>query len=163
MSIVRFIPNVNRLAKAMSGPGGKHVSQAIEDAEAACRSWPRPPSRPSAHTSALSAWARRPGAFANCWICSRWICLPADRPSTPMCGACRSFAAAHSCRRRSAGPCWRVSAVSWRMSGRNPLADRHQPPSPQRLQPELRHSPVQNPVEPGGLFRDRGTRRAGFL
>ncbi len=34
MSEVRYIPNVNRLAKAMSGPGGKKVSQALDDADA---------------------------------------------------------------------------------------------------------------------------------
>ena len=35
MSVVRFIPNINRLAKAMMGPGGKPQSEAISDAEAA--------------------------------------------------------------------------------------------------------------------------------
>ncbi len=35
MSVVRFIPQVNRLAKAMKGPGGKKVSEAVADAEAA--------------------------------------------------------------------------------------------------------------------------------
>ena len=34
MNAVRFIPNVNRLAKAMAGPGGKLASEAIADAEA---------------------------------------------------------------------------------------------------------------------------------
>ena len=37
MSVVRFIPSVNRLAKAMAAPGGKRVAQAIEDAEAGLR------------------------------------------------------------------------------------------------------------------------------
>lgn len=34
MSVVRHIPYVNRLAKAISIPGGKRVGQAIEDADA---------------------------------------------------------------------------------------------------------------------------------
>ena len=34
MSAVRFIPNMSRLAKAMTGPGGKLVSEAIDDADA---------------------------------------------------------------------------------------------------------------------------------
>ncbi len=34
MSVVRFIPQVNRLAKAMAGPGGKKASEAIADAQA---------------------------------------------------------------------------------------------------------------------------------
>lgn len=34
MSVVRFIPQVNRLGKAMAGPGGKKVSEAIDDAQA---------------------------------------------------------------------------------------------------------------------------------
>ena len=35
MSVVRFIPHVNRLGKAMSGPGGKKASQALADADMA--------------------------------------------------------------------------------------------------------------------------------
>jgi len=34
MSAVRYIPNMSRLAKAMTGPGGKLVSEAIADADA---------------------------------------------------------------------------------------------------------------------------------
>lgn len=35
MSVARFIPHVNKLGKAMSGPGGKKVSQALADADTA--------------------------------------------------------------------------------------------------------------------------------